>query len=180
MLVGARTVVDVVLEDIDGFEVEVEFGGETTTFSYDREVANGKNITVITFNFSHKEGIKIIESLPEQEVSKTLWNLPTQSFHPVSLVMLSPNHWNGRPVGNKHFFFVLQDCKREGSSRGFFNEQLSDHLRDHRKVFEVLGSKMRPAEEGEQLSGLGFSSTCRNNVYCKVSGSFNRTINITF
>jgi hypothetical protein len=94
--------------------------------------------------------------------------------------MLSPNYWNGRPVGNKHWFFMLQDCVREGSSRGFFNEQLSDSLREHRKVFEILGSKMRTEAEGEQLSGLGFSSTKRNNVYAKIRGAFTRTVNIVF
>jgi len=163
-----------------GFEVELEFGGETITFAYDREVRPRQNVTVAKFTFSHKEGLKIVESLPRQDVSKTLWNLPTHSFHPVTLVMMSPNHWNGRPVGNRHWFFMLQGCTREGSSRGFFNEQLSDDLREHRKVFEILGGRMRTADEGEQLSGLGFSSTQRNNVFAKVAGAFTRTINITF
>lgn len=94
--------------------------------------------------------------------------------------MHSPNHWNEQKTGNRHYFFILQECKREGSSRGFFNEYLHDDLRVHRKVFEILGSKMRTATEGEQLSGLGFSSTQRNHIHCKVTGSFTRTINITF
>jgi hypothetical protein len=163
-----------------GFEVEVEFGGETTTFAYDREVKPRENVTVARFTFSHKEGLKIIKSLPRQNVSKVLWNRTTETFQPVTMVMLSPNYWNGRPVGNKHYFFIMQDCKREGSSRGFFNEYLSDDLREHRKVFEVLGAKMRTEDEGEQLSGLGFSSTSRNNMFVKVFGAFTRTINVTF
>jgi hypothetical protein len=165
-----------------GFEVEVEFGGETIVFSYDREVKPQEKVTVAKFTFTNarKDGLKISTSLPRQDVSKVLWSLPTQSFHPVTMVMMSPNHWNGRPVGNRHWFFMLQDCRRDGSSRGFFNEQLSDELREHRKVFEILGGKMRTEDEGDQLSGLGFSSTRRNNVYARVSGSFNRTINITF
>ena len=117
--------------------------------------------------------------LPRQDVAKTIWGIQTQTFHPVSLIMLSPNHWNGRAVGNKHVFFMIEGCVREGSSRGFFNEQLSDDLREHRKVFELLGSKMRTQEEGPQLSGLGFSSTKRNSIYVKVSGAFKRTINVT-
>jgi hypothetical protein len=168
-------------EHVDvGFEVEMEFGGETTTFACDREVRQGEKVTVAKFTFSRRHGLKITESLPRQDVSKVLWGLSTQTFHPVTLVMLSPNHWDGRPVGNKHWFFMLQDCRRDGSSRGFFNEQLADDLRDHRKVFECLGSKMRTEDEGPQLSGLGFSSTRRNSVYAKVSGAFTRTINITF
>lgn len=161
-----------------GFEVELEFSGETYTFSYDREVRQGEFVTVAKFHFTQKGGIEFIETLPRQNVSKVLWNLPTQTFHPVMMMLLSPNHWNGRPTGNRHWFFMLQDCKREGSSRGFFNEYLSDDLREHRKVFELLGSKMRTEEEGEQLSGLGFSSTQRNNLYVKVAGAFTRTINV--
>jgi hypothetical protein len=161
-----------------GFEVELEFDGEIYTFAYDREVKPHEHVTVAKFEYTHKGGLKIIESLPRQDVSKVLWSLPTQTFHSVTMVMLSPNHWNGRPTGNKHYFFMLQDCKREGSSRGFFNEYLSDNLREHRKVFEVLGSKMRTEDGGEQLSGLGFSSTRPNNVFAKVTGSFTRTINI--
>jgi hypothetical protein len=163
-----------------GFLVEIEFNGETNTFSCDREVRPGENVTVAKFTFSHKEGIKIIESLPQQNISKVLWNRATETFHPVTMMMLSPNYWNGRAVGNKHYFFMMQDCKREGSSRGFFNEYLSDNLREHRKVFEILGSKMRTEEDGEQLSGLGFSSTRRSNIFVKVSGAFTRTLNVIF
>ena len=50
----------------------------------------------------------------------------------------------------------------------------------HKRVFEALGSKMRVEPSEEQLSGLGFSSTQRNALVCKVSGSFNRMIKITF
>jgi hypothetical protein len=163
-----------------GFEVELEFDGETHTFAYDQEVRQAQYVQVAQFTFTQKDGIKFIESLPRQSAAKTMWNLATQRFHPVTMVMLSPNHWGGRATGNKHWFFMLQDCRREGSSRGFFNEYLSDDLREHRKVFEILGAKMRTEDEGDQLSGLGFSSTQRNSVYCKVSGAFTRTINIVF
>lgn len=163
-----------------GFEVELEFDGTLHTFACEREVRPHEDVTVALFMYSRKDGLKIIESLPRLAASRTMWNLPTETFHPVTIAMLSPNHWDGRPVGNKHYFFMLQDCKREGSSRGFFNEQLSDDLREHRKVFELIGAKMRTEEEGEQLSGLGFSSTQRNSVLCKVSGSFNRTVRIVF
>jgi len=168
-------------EHIDvGFEVELEFDGRITTFACNREVRYKEDVVVAVFSYSPSEGIKILQSLPMQSVSRTLWNLPTEKFHPVTIALLSPNHWDNRPTGNKHYFFMLQDCKREGSSRGFFNEQLSDDLREHRKVFEILGAKMRTEEEGEQLSGLGFSSTQRSSVYAKVTGSFTRIVNVTF
>lgn len=163
-----------------GFEVEIEFNGEVMKFAYPTEVRSRQNVTVARFNYSHKEGLKITESLPRQDVSREIWGIKTQKFHRVKMAMLSPNHWNGRPVGNKHYFFILDGCEREGSSRGFFNEYLSDDLREHRKVFELLGSKMRTQDSGPQLSGLGFSSTQRNSILAKVTGAFTRTINITF
>jgi len=168
-------------ERIDvGFEVELEFDGVLTTFACDREVKPKETVRVASFTYTEADGIRIVESLPMRTVMKELWGLPTQSFHPVQMIMLSPNHWDGKPTGNRHWFFMLKGCRRDGSSRGFFNEYLSDDLREHRKVFELLGDRMRTEEEGEQLSGLGFSSTQRNNVYAKVSGAFTRTINITF
>ena len=77
-------------------------------------------------------------------------------------------------------FFILEGCKTDEDQRGFFNEYLTSDLQKHRKVFEVLGSKMKAKVTEEQLSGLGFSSTQRNSVLCKVSGSFNRVVKINF
>lgn len=166
-------------ESIDiGFDVEIEFNGIIHTFHYNKRVQG--NIPVAKFEFSRENGIKFIESLPSTQASKEIWGVTSQQFHKVSVVMNSPNHWNGRPVGNKHYFFILEGCKNDKRSRGFFNEFLKEDLREHRKVFEVLGSKMKTEISDNQLSGLGFSSTQRNQVYCKVAGSFNRVIKINF
>jgi hypothetical protein len=94
--------------------------------------------------------------------------------------MMSPNYWNGTGIGNKHYFFMLNGCKNDGSARGFFNEFLRSDLDADRKVFEIVGSKMKAAESDEQLSGLGFSSTQRNSVLCRVNGSFTRVIKLVF
>ena len=75
---------------------------------------------------------------------------------------------------------MLDDCLNDGKARGFFNEFLTDELSAHRKVFEVVGAKMKTEESNNQLSGLGFSSTQRNSVLCKVKGSFNRVVKINF
>lgn len=166
-------------ETIDvGFDVEIEFDGTIHTFHCDKKVLN--NVSVATFEYSKKTGIKFIRSLPSTQASKSIWGITTQKFHRVSMVMNSPNHWDGRKTGNKHLFFILEGCKNDKTARGFFNEFLKENLTEHRKVFEVLGSKMKTDISDDQLSGLGFSSTQKNHILCKVTGSFTRTIKINF
>lgn len=164
-----------------GFEVEIDWLGSILHFSYPKAVSQNSEIQVARFTYSKKEGFKITESLPSTQASREIWNLPTQTYQPVNVLMLSPNYWDqqaGR--GNKHWFFMLEECRNAGAARGFFNEFLRDELTVHRKVIEIVGSKLRTEESARQLSGLGFSSTARNNVLCRVKGSFQRTINITF
>lgn len=163
-----------------GFEVELEFDGVVHTFTHPKGLSDGVTVSVVRFKYTHKDGIKIIRSLPTTQTSKDVWGMSTQQFHPVSVIMNSPNHWDGEETGNKHYFFMLDDCVNPDKARGFFNEFLDDELRDHRKVFEVLGSKMMVDPADKQLSGLGFSSTKRNSVLCRVTGSFSRVVEVTF
>lgn len=98
----------------------------------------------------------------------------------MQLVLNSPNHWDGEQTGNKHVFFILEGCANPVGTRGFYNEYLKPELDKHRKVFEMLGGKIKVQPSTEQLSGLGFSTTQRNHVFVKVSGSFNRTVKVVF
>lgn len=161
-----------------GFEVEMEFDGVVYSFAYPSPVKG--DVTVCKFNYTRAEGLKILESLPVAQSSKTLWNLPTQVFHKVRVAMLSPNHWDGRGVGNKHYFFMLDGCFNDTTARGFFNEFLDDALTPHRKVLEMVGAKMKLDSADRQLSGLGFSSTQRNHLLVRVTGSFTRVIKVNF
>jgi hypothetical protein len=161
-----------------GFEVEIEFDGKIQTISYAKAVQNGEQIQVARLQYSKKDGFKIVESLPSTATSKEVWGVKTQAFHKVSAVMLSPNYWDDKPVGNKHYFFMLEGCKNEGKARGFFNEFLTPELDAHRKVLEVVGSKVKTEESDRQLSGLGFSSTQRNSILCRVKGNFSRVLKI--
>lgn len=166
-------------ENVDfGFDVEIEYDGIIHSFHYDSKVVG--NVTVAKFRFSKENGIKFISSLPEIKTTKEVWGINTGKFQKVSLITISPNHWDGKLLGNKHWFFILDGCKNDEKTRGFYNEFLRGDLTEHRKVFEVLGSKMRVAESDDQLSGLGFSSTRRTHIYARVTGSFTRTIKINF
>lgn len=166
--------------DDPGFVVELEYNNTLLTFNYPKALTNGENVPVAKFKFSYEKGIEIIKSLPAEELPKTEWGITTQQFIPVRMVLNSPNYWADKGTGNRHLFFILDNCKNPNSVRGFFNEYLRSDLDEHRKVFEILGSKMKAEPTDEQLSGLGFSSTQRNHLICRVSGSFNRTIKITF
>lgn len=163
-----------------GFEVEIEFDGHIHSIKYDRPIQYAQTIDVATLSYTRKDGLKIIKSLPSTEISRTYWNLPTQQFHRVSLVLNSPNHWDNHAVGNKHVFFILDGCKNDAPTRGFYNEFLRSDLETHRKVFEVLGNKLQVPKSDHQLSGIGFSTTQRNEVLVRVSGSFNRMLKVTF
>lgn len=163
-----------------GFEVELDWLGNVQTFAYPQGVSNRSEITIADFTYSKEDGVVITKSLPASHSSKQVWGLKTHEFHEVNALMLSPNHWDGNAVGNKHLFFMLEGCRNEGQARGFFNEFLTEELTAHRKVIEVVGAKMKTEESERQLSGLGFSSTQRNTVLCRVKGSFSRVINLSF
>lgn len=163
-----------------GFEVEIEFGGQTLSFVYDKAIKTGEYVTVAEIKYSRRDGFSIVSSMPSTQTVKTVWGLPTQTFHKVGVIMNSPNHWDDKSVGNKHYFFMIEGCVNEGSARGFFNEYLSEDLTAHRKVLEMVGSAMKTAESPNQLSGIGFSSTQRNSVMCRVTGNFARVVKVVF
>ena len=164
-----------------GFEVEVEFLGNVRRFVYDKQVRHQESITVAKFSYTKRNGLSLmLGSLPDTSASKIVWNLPTESYHKVNLLALSPNYWSGKGVGNKHYMFMLDGCKNDGSARGFFNEFLKPELEPHRKVLEMVGGKLVVKDSPEQLSGLGFSSTQREHLLCRVAGKFTRTIKIVF
>ena len=163
----------------NGFTAELEHDGNIRSYAYNKPLRQGEKVDVVTADFN-KGVLDIVSELPATTSSKEVWGMKTMRFSEVAVLMNSPNHWDGEETGNKHMFFIVQDCKQPGDIRGFYNEFLTDKLHEHRKVFEVLGSKMRVAESDSQLSGLGFSNTQRNHVYAKVTGGFTRTIKITF
>ncbi len=163
-----------------GFEVEIDYLGTLHHFAYTKPMRKGETVNVAKINYSHRAGATLLESLPRASASRELWGLPSESFHRVTTVMLSPNYWDSQGVGNRHYFFMLEGCKNDSSARGFFNEFLKSELDPHRKVFEVVGSKMKVPDADNQLSGIGFSSTQKNTLVCRVKGSFTRTIKIVF
>lgn len=164
-----------------GFSAEIEYDGQVYQFEYDKALRQSEKVTVAKLKFSRENGIEFIDSLPSSVSTKTVWNIQTNQFHSVSVLMYSPNYWDEqKSLGHKHYLFMVNDCKNPDQPNGFFNEFLREDLMVHKRVFEALGSKMRVPYSDNQLSGLGFSSTKRNSVVVRVSGNFTRTLKINF
>ena len=162
-------------ESVDvGFEVEVDLNGTVYTFAHPNAVPDCGRVVVAVFKYTRQDGFTVVSSIPSSKTSKVVWNIPTQTFQKVNVVMLSPNYWDGqRGIGNKHYFFMLENCLNDGKARGFYNEFLTSDLEQDRKVLEMVGSKMKTDESDRQLTGLGFSSTQHNHLLCRVKGSGN-------
>jgi hypothetical protein len=166
-------------ERIDvGFEAEIDFKGTVHQFAYAKPLKDNEKVVVAEFRYSKTSGMEIIKSLPATTVSKKVWGIDTETFHKVNVALFSPNHWDGRGSGHRHYFFMFDGCHNDGTARGFYNEFLKAELDPHRKVFEMVGAKMRTEETNNQLSGLGFSTTRRNHVTVRVNGG--RTLQVAF
>lgn len=154
-----------------GFAAEIEFNSQIHEYEYDKELAHKEDVQVALVQYTKREGFKITQSLPSTTSSKAVWNLTTNQFHPVSIVTHSPNYWNGqRGIGHKHTFFMLAGCVNSDQPNGFYNEYLKEDFMQYKRVFAALGSKMKVERTSDQLSGVGFSSTKRNSLICKVDG----------
>lgn len=164
-----------------GFALEVEFNGQVQQYSYKQLV---KRLTpAITVRIMDGQIVDVIlgEGVIGGGFTCEKWGVPTETLVPVDTLMLSPNHWGGQAVGNKHWFFILRGAKNPDPVRGIYNEYLRPDLNEHRKVFEVLGSKTKAPFAESQLSGLGFSSTQRNTLTVVAKGpGFNRAYEIQF
>jgi hypothetical protein len=163
-----------------GFTVEVEFDGAVHTLNYDKAVRQSEGVPVASITWSKKDGFKLDAKLPSTSQSRPLWGLASQAFHRVETVMLSPNHWDGSQVGNRHWFFMLAGCLNDSKARPFFNEFLREDLNPHRKAMEAVGGKLSVECADRQLSGVGFGSTRRDSAIFKVTGAVNRMVKVAF
>lgn len=150
-----------------GFRAQIEFNGIIHEFNYPNGVTQDIAIATIIL----KDGVfSMLSELKSSQSQKVEWDISTLQYQKVSTIMLSPNYWDEQLIGNKHYFFMLDGCKNPSPVRGFYNEFLSNALTPHRKTFEMISSMMKCKPSDNQLSGLGFSSTIRNNVHLKVDG----------
>jgi len=161
-----------------GYDLEIEVNGETHSFGAAKSPRQN--------GFDHIK-FKVLAdgqvtfdggTLSKSSSGVTKWGVKTGQFVRARAITLSPNHWS-KPVGNKHFMFLIEGCVSDEPTRPFYNEFLVDALSSDRKTMEVLGGKIEvtPAQ-GVELSGLGFSDTQRAHIYVEVDGSFKRTLKV--
>lgn len=166
-----------------GFRAEIEANGMTHRYNYRHSLRHKENVEVAVVHYDGNGNFTIKDKLDSTEGvnSRKIWNIDTHTFVPVTTIMNSPNYWdeqNGN--GNLHWFFMLDNCINPEQPNGFYNEFLIPELIPHRKVLESLGSKLAVAKAEDQLSGIGFSSTKRNELIVKVTGATERILKIKF
>jgi hypothetical protein len=149
-----------------GFEVEIELNGETHQFVYDMRIRGTETIQIASIEVTDSHELILHPILPVtgRSATKEKWGLKTQQLIPVEAITWSPNFWNDDRTGNLHWFFFLADCKNPNQARSLYNEFLNPALEKHRKVFEVLGAKLRCPVADDQLAGVGFSSTRKDKM----------------
>ena len=155
-----------------GFKLQMEVLGEIVTYSYpDNDLRSVTTMLKIT-----KKGNNIDVTYENPKLIKS--NVSGNKFIDIKNVIKSPNAWEGEAIGNEHIIFLADDVEVKFSVRGFYNEQLNSKLEEHRKVTEILGSKLKidpvEFESSDTVKGYGVSTTSNNVFYLRLTYNDNR------
>ena len=163
-----------------GFKAEIEFDGTVYRYEYGKEIWNRENVIVAKVTVDEEKNIQIAHNINPTSDSKKVWGISENRFIPVTVIAESPNYWGENSVGARHLMFMLKGCQNPDTPNGFFNEYIRNDLMVHKKVFEALGNKMKVAPSENQLSGLGFNLTERNELVIRVKGAATQIVKVMF
>ena len=75
---------------------------------------------------------------------------------------------------------MVDEDRTESVCKGLWAVDLPEELEQYRRVFEALGAKAHVKDVDDQLSGVGFSLTKRNDLIIKVKGATERVVKVKF
>lgn len=152
----------------NGFDAEIEFDNKVYKFNYPYRLEQSKFVTVASVLL--KDGkFELVSSDIDPDVNnQTIWGVKMNTFVPVCLMCYSPNYWGDSKVGNKHVFFMLQDCVTDDTPNAWYNEFLNNELNENRQVMEALAREAKVESTENQLSGMGFSTTKKDSIIVKI------------
>lgn len=157
-----------------GFTLQFATTEGIQTFTYPDNDVNHKPFLVFEKE-NHK--VKLIQISDKLQCQSN--TVSGDKFIEVKNVLMSPNTWE-QEIGNKHFILLTDDVEVNEPVRGFFNEQLNSKLSPHRKVTEILGSKLKiqaaDFEPTNVAKGYGFSETMDANLILRLTYSNRRKV----
>lgn len=158
-----------------GFDVQFATRDYSVTYHHrDNNVSRSQALFTIV---KDKKGVRL--QGVHKDLVETATSVSQATFIPVKHILLSPNMWDGE-IGNKHVFLLTDDVEVDQPVRGFFNEQLTSKLASHRKVTEILGTKLKiEASEFDHpglAKGYGFSSTMDANFILRLTKGNQRVL----
>ena len=157
-----------------GFTLQFATTEGIQTFTYPDNDVNHKPFLVFEKE-NHK--VKLIQISDKLQCQSN--TVSGDKFIEVKNVLMSPNTWE-QEIGNKHFILLTDDVEVNEPVRGFFNEQLNSKLSPHRKVTEILGSKLKiqaaDFEPTNVAKGYGFSETMDANLILRLTYSNGRKV----
>jgi len=145
----------------NGFKCEIVFNNTKYTYHCKKRVSGRSIIDIATVTY--KNGQILIQHHLEPKESSIA------KFIPIDMIMLSPNHWIGNNIGNKHYIFVSSSVTTDKPFRGLYNEFLNNKYQKHKKAFDLLASKLQCTPNENGISGYGFSETKKINIFVKTN-----------
>lgn len=153
-----------------GFKAQIEMNGEIFEYEYPTPLKHGEIVEVATVTLANRQ-FTIKHHIDSQTMSREVCGVDTNTWIDVPIICYSPNYWGDSRVGNQHIFFMLEGANNPNEIRSIFNEYLHDDLARHKRVFELLGTKSTIPADADQLCGVGFSLTKRDNVVVRTMGA---------